>query len=217
MLKQSISKNSLILGAFAAVTAALIALTFQGTKTRIAQEERKAASAALIDMIPKTRHNNDMLEDTLLLSLSDSQALGFNAPVAANIAKQDGEPIAFVLPALAHDGYSGDIKIIVAVNLDGTLAGVRVINHKETPGLGDKIDLRKSEWIHSFDGLSLANPSIDKWKVKKDGGYFDQFTGATITPRAVVKRVKQTVELFNTQKETWLASITPKDSPHEQQ
>jgi electron transport complex protein RnfG len=91
--------------------------------------------------------------------------------------------------------------------LDGTLAGVRALNHKETPGLGDKIDLRKSPWIHSFDNLSLNNPSPEHWLVKKDGGHFDQFTGATITPRAVVKRVKQTLELFEQQKNNWLKDL----------
>ncbi len=204
MLGQSISKNSLILGTFAAVTAAIIAITFQSTKERITAQERKAASAALIEMIPTHRHNNDMLSDVLTLKTQDSQELGFTAPVDLHIAKQDGNVVALVIPALAHDGYSGDIKMVVAVNVDGTLAGVRVLSHKETPGLGDKIDLRKSPWIHSFDATSLSNPTASLWAVKKDGGEFDQFTGATITPRAVVKRVKQTLELFHTHKSTWL-------------
>ena len=204
MLGQSITKNSLILGAFAAATAAVIALTFQSTKTRIAAEERKAASAALIDMIPATRHDNDMLADTLPLSLIDSESLGFNATIDINIARFNNTPIAFVIPAIAHDGYSGDIKLIVAINVDGTLAGARVLAHKETPGLGDKIDLRKSQWIRSFDGTSLSNPIASQWAVKKDGGHFDQFTGATITPRAVVNRVKRTVELFLKNKAQWL-------------
>lgn len=204
MLGQSITKNSLILGAFAAATAAVIALTFQSTKTRIAAEERKAASAALIDMIPTSRHDNDMLTDTLTLSQKQSEALGFSTLVEINIARANHQPIAFVVPAIAPDGYSGDIKLIVAINIDGTLAGTRVLAHKETPGLGDKIDLRKSQWIRSFDNLSLSNPAQSQWAVKKDGGYFDQFTGATITPRAVVKRVKHTLELYNQHKEQWL-------------
>lgn len=204
MLGQSISKNSLILGIFAAITAAIIAMTFQGTQKRIEEQERKAASAALIDMIPYSRHNNDMLTDLLPISLEQSQALGFTTPVSLNIAKQDGKVVAFVIPTIAHDGYSGDIKMIVAVNVDGTLAGVRVLAHKETPGLGDKIDLRKSQWIHSFDGKSLAKPQASLWTVKKDGGEFDQFTGATITPRAVVMRVKTTLQLWQANKALWI-------------
>ena len=207
MLGKSITKNSLILGAFAAVTAGIIAITFQGTKAQIITQERKAASAALVEMIPKSRHNNDMLNDIITINNNDSLALGFSTNVTINVAKWDGQALALVIPSVARDGYSGDIKIIVAVNLDGTLAGVRTLSHKETPGLGDKIDLRKSPWIHSFDNLSLNNPSLARWKVKKDGGHFDQFTGATITPRAVVKRVKETLELFEQQKNNWLKDI----------
>ncbi|MDZ7923795.1 MAG: electron transport complex subunit RsxG [Marinagarivorans sp.] len=207
MLGKSITKNSFILGAFAVVTAGIIAVTFQSTKEQIAAEERKAASAALVDLIPKSRHNNDMLRDVITLNIDDSHALGLTTPTTINVAKWDGQAIALVIPSMAHDGYSGDIKMIVAINLDGTLAGVRTLSHKETPGLGDKIDLRKSPWIHSFDNLSLKNPSLAHWKVKKDGGHFDQFTGATITPRAVVKRVKKTLELFELQKNNWLKDI----------
>lgn len=204
MLGRSISKNSLILGLFAAATAAVIAGTFQLTQSRIAAEEKKAASAALIDMVPKSRHNNDMLEDTLTLDTETSQELGFHQPVAIHIAKQDNQPVAFVVPSIAPDGYSGDIKLIIAINTDGTIAGSRVLAHKETPGLGDKIDLRKSDWIKSFDGRSLNNPTREKWKVKKDGGEFDQFTGATITPRAVVNRIQKTLVLFQEKRAEWL-------------
>ncbi len=204
MLGRSISKNSLILGLFAAATAAIIAGTFQLTQTRIAAEEKKAASAALIDMVPKSRHNNDMLEDTLTLDLETSKSLGLTQPAIVHIAKQDNQPVALVIPSVAPDGYSGDIKLIIAINIDGTIAGSRVLAHKETPGLGDKIDLRKSDWIKSFDGKSLNNPKIEKWKVKKDGGIFDQFTGATITPRAVVNRIQKTLAIFQDNRDQWL-------------
>lgn len=204
MLGRSISKNSLILGLFAAATAAIIAGTFQLTQTRIAAEEKKAASAALIDMVPKSRHNNDMLEDTLTLDLETSKSLGLTQPAIVHIAKQDNQPVALVIPSVAPDGYSGDIKLIIAINIDGTIAGSRVLAHKETPGLGDKIDLRKSDWIKSFDGKSLNNPKIEKWKVKKDGGVFDQFTGATITPRAVVNRIQKTLAIFQDNRDQWL-------------
>lgn len=204
MLGRSISKNSLILGLFAAATAAIIAGTFQLTQSRIAAEEKKAASAALIDMVPKSRHNNDMLEDTLTLDLETSKSLGLTQPAIVHIAKQDNQPVALVIPSVAPDGYSGDIKLIIAINIDGTVAGSRVLTHKETPGLGDKIDLRKSDWIKSVDGKSLENPKIEKWKVKKDGGVFDQFTGATITPRAVINRIQKTLIIFRDNKDQWL-------------
>jgi electron transport complex protein RnfG len=91
------------------------------------------------------------------------------------------------------DGYSGPIKLLVAVNYDGTLGGVRVISHKETPGLGDKIEESRSDWVLGFNGKSLTDPLLEKWKVKRDGGIFDQFTGATITPRSIVSAVKHTL------------------------
>jgi len=115
------------------------------------------------------------------------------------------------LPTVAPDGYSGDIKLIVGINLDGTIAGVRALSHKETPGLGDKVDLRKSNWILNFNGRSLLQPSIEQWAVKKDGGTFDQFTGATITPRAVVKSVKKALLFFQQQRDVIFPSSSDDD------
>ena len=116
-----------------------------------------------------------------------------------HVAKHKGEVVAFIIPSVASDGYSGDIKFIAGVNTDGSVAGVRVLAHKETPGLGDKVDLKKSDWILGFNGKSLNKPKAESWKVKKDGGEFDQFTGATITPRAVVRQLKEVLTLVNTQ------------------
>ena len=95
---------------------------------------------------------------------------------------------------VSREGYSGPINLLVAVNVDGTLSGVRVVSHKETPGLGDKIETNKDDWILGFVGKSLSNPSEALWKVRKDGGEFDQFTGATITPRAVVNAVREVLK-----------------------
>jgi len=111
-------------------------------------------------------------------------------------ARKNNEPVAAVLTSVAPDGYSGSIKILIAVYADGSLSGVRVISHKETPGLGDKIDAQRDDWILQFAGLSLSSPDKSRWKVKKDGGDFDQFTGATITARAVVNAIKRTLEFF---------------------
>lgn len=198
MLTQSISKNSLILTAFALVTAGILAVTYQATAERIAEEERKAAQAALLEIVPATRHDNDMLSQTFSIPQNLLTELGLKNNANIHLAYNNGEPVAAIVPALAPDGYSGDIKLIIGINADGSLAGVRVLTHKETPGLGDKIDLRKSDWILGFNGKSLTNPNIEQWAVKKDGGHFDQFTGATITPRAVVQRVKQTLQFYRT-------------------
>lgn len=199
MLGKSISKNSLILGAFAAITAGLIASTFLGTKDRISAAERQAAQKALFEVVPQERHDNDLLNNTLQLSAQQQEQLHLAEDEKIHIAEYEDKTVAWVIPVVAPDGYSGDIKLIVGVNADGTVAGVRVLRHKETPGLGDQIELNKSDWILEFNGKSLDNPTADQWAVKKDGGEFDQFTGATITPRAVVKAVKTALQFYRAQ------------------
>jgi electron transport complex protein RnfG len=185
MLGQSISRNSILLGAFALFTTLLIAGTYLQTKDRIAIEERRAEEKALLQIVPNARHNNSMLDDTITVDESNVE-LGLRTQKSIYLARQDGTTVAAIIPVTARDGYSGDINLIVGVNVDGTIAGVRALSHRETPGLGDKVDLKKSDWVLGFNGKSLVNPTIAQWTVKKDKGEFDQFTGATITPRAVV-------------------------------
>ncbi len=197
MLGKSISKNSLILGAFALVTASVLALTHQGTREKIAAAERAAAQKALFEVVPEDRHNNDLLNEAIPIPSKFWDELGLDQGGKLYLAKQDGVTQAIILPAVAPDGYSGDIKLLVGINTDGSISGVRVLSHAETPGLGDKLELAKSPWILSFNGKSLDDPQPENWKVKKDGGAFDQFTGATITPRAVVKQVKKALVLFD--------------------
>ena len=193
MLGQSISRNGLLLGLFAVVTTLLIAGTWLGTRDRIAQEQRKAEERALLEIIPEERHDNSMLDDTLSVAV-DAAGLSLRQDKKIYLARQAGDVVAAILPVTAPDGYSGEIDMIVGVNADGSIAGVRVLTHKETPGLGDKVDLKKSDWILSFNGKSLTNPGIEGWAVKKDEGVFDQFTGATITPRAVVAATLRTLQ-----------------------
>lgn len=206
MLGSSIGRNSLILALFALATAGLIALIFQGTQARIADAQYRAAQRALLEIVPRARHDNDMLADVIALSTEQQQELGLKNAASAHVARQNGQVVGFILPATAPDGYSGDIQLIIGVNRDGSIAGVRVLNHRETPGLGDKLELAKSDWILAFNGKSLGSPPASAWAVKKDGGEFDQFTGATITPRAVVRRVKETLEFLETHKEALMAA-----------
>lgn len=194
MLGRSISKNSLLLAAFALATAGTLALTNLGTKDRIAAAERAAQQRALLEIVPLHTHDNDLLTDITPVPLAARETLHVNGDAVIHRARLNGQITAIIVPAIARDGYSGDIDMIVGVNRDGTVAGVRVTKHKETPGLGDKIDLKKHQWILSFNGKSLEFPFVDAWKVKKDGGEFDQFAGATITPRAVVGQVKRVLE-----------------------
>lgn len=196
MIGQAISKNSLILALFAVCTAGLLAITFQGTKSSIAASERAAAQKALLQIVNNEQHDNDMLLDLIAIPEESIQQLGLKAQENIHIAKQNGEIVAVIIPSIAPDGYSGAIRLIVGVWKNGQIAGVRVLTHNETPGLGDKIDLKKSDWILGFNGKSITEPS--QWAVKKDGGEFDQFTGATITPRAVISQIEKTLQFVQT-------------------
>lgn len=202
---QSVSRSMIGLGLFAVITAGLIALTQISTADRIADEEKKARSRALFEIVPVEKHNNDMLSDSFWIDAAD---LGLTGMSEAFVAKTDGKSHTLILPVVAPDGYTGPIRLIVGINAKGEIEGVRVITHKETPGLGDKIDIKKSDWITSFDGKSLDNTEAKNWKVKKDGGEFDQLTGATITPRAIVHAVHKAL-LFYKENEVGLYNQPP--------
>ena len=210
MLGASISKNSVLLGLFALATAGVLAVTNVSTRDRIAEAERQAAQKALYELVPAARVDNDLLSDTIIMPADMLSALGLKSAEPIHLARKEGKIVAVIVPAVAPDGYSGAIRLIVGVNRDGSVAGVRALTHKETPGLGDKIDTSKSDWILGFNGKSLGNPGEDKWRVKKDGGAFDQFTGATITPRAVTTQVKR-VLLEVAKHRNLLFDISPTD------
>ncbi|MDH2199173.1 electron transport complex subunit RsxG [Ectopseudomonas oleovorans] len=193
-ISRSMLKNALVLGLFAIGTVGSVALLQQGTATRIAAAEREAQVRALAEILPAGSYDNHLLDNRIELNAPE---LGHRSPQSAYLALKGGQPSALILPVTAPDGYSGAIHLLVGIFADGRLAGVRVLGHKETPGLGDKIEPAKSDWIRSFEGKSLSNPGEDGWAVKKDRGDFDQFAGATITPRAVVKAVHGTLRYFD--------------------
>ncbi|MCZ4323964.1 electron transport complex subunit RsxG [Pseudomonas anguilliseptica] len=196
-------KNALVLGLFAIATVGLVAVLQQATAGRIANAEREAQVRALSEILPQGSYDNHLLDNSIQLH---DPLLGSKSPQTAYIALKDGKPSAVILRATAPDGYSGAIHLLIGIQADGRLAGVRVLGHKETPGLGDKIELAKSAWIRSFDGKSLSSPNEDGWAVKKDRGEFDQFAGATITPRAVVKAVHKALQYFDAHQEQLFAA-----------
>ena len=200
MLGQSITRNSLLLALFAVATTLLIAGTYLSTRERIAEEQRRAEEKALLEIVPRDRHDNAMLDDTL--PVDHESGLGLRRDKHIYLARQGRQVVAAIIPVTAADGYSGDIELIVGVNRDGTIAGVRALAHRETPGLGDKVDLKKSDWVLEFNGRSLDNPELPGWAVKKDRGVFDQFTGATITPRAVVAATLRVLQFAEAERET---------------
>ncbi len=208
MLRQSISRNSALLAAFAVCTALLLTGTYLLTDERIASQIRQAEEKALLEIVPKSRHDNSMLDDTIPVG-PGTEGLGLRQEKNIYLARRGGEVVAAIIPVTARDGYSGDIELIVGVNADGSIAGVRALSHKETPGLGDKVSLKKSDWILDFNGRSLENPLPDRWAVRKDRGVFDQFTGATITPRAVVAATLRALEFARDHREKLFGGADP--------
>jgi len=197
MLVTHMFRTAILLGLFAIIGTGLVALTFKYTEQPITESERKALLRSLHALIPPGSHDNDIFND--VLTVSNREYLGTDKAMRIFRARQQGRPVAVVIETVAPDGYSGNIFLLVAINQDGTLLGVRVGKHKETPGLGDVIEIERSDWVLGFTDKNLNNPGAPGWRVKKDGGEFDQFTGATITPRAVVKAVYRTLLFYQAQ------------------
>ena len=209
----SIVKTSITLGIFALLAALLLGIVNLSTAEKIQEQQLAAERRALGEVLPSSFHDNDLLSKPLPLSPLTSSTPLANNYVAIELLELSVERQAYIalmgntfsgaiLPVEAHDAYSGDINLLVAILADGTVSGVRVLAHRETPGLGDKIDIQVSNWILGFDGKSLANPSLPQWKVIKDGGEFDQLVGATITPRAVINAVQRALQFFQLNRST---------------
>ena len=186
-----ILKAGILLFVFTLVSIFFVSWTQDTTADKIQHNEEQLLIARLGELV--TDYDNDILQDKY-----SKELILHNVKQVINIypAKRQGKVFSYLIEHTYPNGYSGNIRLLTGVGVDQKLLGVRVIAHKETPGLGDKIETRKSNWIEQFTGLSLSNPSKDDWKVKRDGGVFDSFTGATITPRAIVTASYQVLELF---------------------
>lgn len=204
-----------LLMVFAVAGAALVGLTFKQTKDDIEYNEKLTLLKKLNTIIPKESYDNDLLLDTI--TIEANALLGTSEDTLAYRARKGSEDVAVVLSSVAPNGYNGSISMLVGINVDGTLAGVRVVKHRETPGLGDAVSVTHSDWILGFDNKSLSNPDEEGWKVKRDGGVFDQFTGATITPRAVVKAVHNTLLYFDAYQASLFNKTSTPDSEKSEQ
>lgn len=210
-LPQAIRKSAIGLAIFAFFTAGIISVTQFLTRENIQQNENAFEARLLLSLLPDKAYDpNTLLASAKTFSdadVSDTTLLNLGADESYYLAIGDsGEVDAVLLPVIAPEGYTEAIRLIVGIHPDGEVIGVRVTRHKETPGLGDKVDISKSDWITLFDNTSLVQPDEEDWQVKKDGGAFDQMTGATITPRAVVKAVKQSLQFFGQNKAALLSS-----------
>jgi electron transport complex protein RnfG len=200
MSSRQILLSGLFLFLFAVVSTSFVAVTEHNTREAIAENERRVLLRNLHALLPTERLDNDIVNDTLLITASP--LLGTENQSTVYRARLRGDPVAVVFNSIAPNGYSGKIHLLVGVYFDGSIAGVRAIKHAETPGLGDAMEIQKSPWVLDFDGKSLDNPPRARWLVKRDGGVFDQFTGATITPRAVVQAVKNTLLYYENNADT---------------
>lgn len=188
------ARTAIILFVFVIVFTGLLAGAYLWTKPALEASAAEEKMKLIDEVLPRGSYDNELLKDTV--SLPASPLLGTDEETVAYRARKGGQAVALVLEAVAPDGYSGKIRLILAVNADGSVAGVRVTLHRETPGLGDYIEPKKDKnkerpWITQFNGLTHAAVSDKEWKVKKDGGRFDAIAGATVTPRAVVKAVRK--------------------------
>lgn len=192
--RASISRSAVALGLIALASAALLTWVHSLTEPRIAEQERRQLLEQLRQVVPPGRFDNEMHED--FITVRDETFFPGGQAVKVFRARQDGRPAAVAMKLRANDGYNGRIDLLVGIFADGRVSGVRVLGHRETPGLGDAIEIERSDWIRSFEGKSLERPGSLGWAVKRDGGEFDQFTGATITPRAIVNAVHRALQFF---------------------
>ncbi len=193
-LRPQLGYQAGVLAGFALLAAILLGLADFATRGVIQQRLEEDLQANLEQVIPAELHDNKLLADTVNLPSADAN-LGA-AETVVYLAKKQGLITAVSFKFVAPDGYAGPISIVIGLSRDGDILGVRVIAHVETPGLGDKIEITKSKWVLSFDGKSLDNLTLEQWAVKKDGGVFDQFAGATITPRKVVQAIRRGLEFY---------------------
>ena len=192
----SVLASAATLAGLAALCTAAVALTFHATRDRIAANEQAYLEESLKPVLEGIDYDGQLSDSTIVLQ--PPHGLPGNEPATIYRVYANERPIAALFVVTARDGYSGPIKLLIGVSAEGTLNRARVLEHRETPGLGDQIDSDKSDWIEQFNGTSLENPERDLWLIERDGGEFDQITGASITPRAVVNAIKETLMYFET-------------------
>jgi electron transport complex protein RnfG len=193
--KPPILGSALILAVLAAVCTAIVATTYRTTAVRIAENAQAHLEQSLAPVLADLEYDGKLSESTLVIPLPHE--LPGNEPVTVYRVFADDKPVAALFVVTARDGFAGPIKLLVGISAAGDITGVRVLEHRETPGLGDLIDSSRSDWILQFNGRSLTDPQPAGWLIRRDGGTFDQLTGASITPRAVIKAIRDTLIYFS--------------------
>lgn len=206
MTDRPIWKSGVTLAVIAAVCTALVALTWQLTAERIEDNKKAWLERSLQPALAGVFFDSPVTESMLIIP-QPHELPGTEDAIVYRVYAND-EPVAALFVVSARDGYAGPIRLLVGVAMDGSITGVRVLEHRETPGLGDRIETTKSDWVLQFDGHSLRDPLPDRWKIKGDGGAFDQLTGASITPRAIIKAIRITLAYFDANRDALFAAPT---------
>jgi electron transport complex protein RnfG len=210
MRQQTIIKTGTTLAVIAAICTALVAATYQLTRERIVANEKAMLEQALQPALAGVFYDGGVSESRLVM-LPPHDLPGSDAALIYRVYAQD-KPVAALFAVTARDGFSGVIRILVGVEFDGAITGVRILQHRETPGLGDKIESTRSDWIFQFDGRSMGNPEATGWAIRNDGGEFDQLTGASVTPRAVIGAIRDTLLYFAEHRDEIFAAESTEDN-----
>ncbi len=212
----SARRNATVLVIVALAAAMLLSVVHWLTRAPIAQARELAAEAALLEVVPEFAKATDVSLDFLPVPPRFRIGLGSEAGARIYRIKRGGEILAVIVPALSPSGYGGPIRLIAGIDRNGIVTGVKVLEHHETPGLGDRIAAANSDWIRRFTGTSLTDPAPSRWQVRRDGGAFDQITGATISSRAVVRQVRRALAYFHDDRARLLdvsATAVPESAP----
>lgn len=204
MSKRSIWRSGLTLAVIAAICSALVALTWQLTAGRIEANEKEWLARSLQPALAGLFFDSPVTESMITIP-APHDLPGSDDAIVYRVYSGE-EPVAALFVVSAKDGYAGPIKFLVGIKMDGTVTGVRVLEHRETPGMGDRIETLKSDWVLQFDGHSLRDPEPRFWAIKSDGGRFDQLTGASVTPRAVIKAIRTTLGYFERNRDAIFAA-----------
>ena len=210
MSEQTIIKTGATLAVIAAICTTLVAATYQITRERIVANDKALLEQALQPALAGVFYEGGVSESRLVM-LPPHGLPGSDAALIYRVYAQD-KPVAALFAVTARDGFSGVIRILVGVQFDGTITGVRILQHRETPGLGDKIESARSDWIFQFDGQSMGNPEVTGWAIRNDGGEFDQLTGASVTPRAVIGAIRDTLLYFAEHRDEVFAAESTEDN-----
>ena len=208
--ESTVLKGGFTLALIAAICTSLVATTYHFTADRIAANDKALLEQSLHPALSDLFYDSGVSESRLILSPPHGLP-GSNAALIYRVYA-DNEPVAALFVVTARDGFSGSIRILLGVDIDGLVTGVRILQHRETPGLGDKIESSRSDWVHQFPGRSMGDPVVTEWAIRRDGGQFDQLTGASVTPRAVIKAMRDTLIYFDAHKDEIFAAAATEDA-----